>query len=221
MTFTQELILELVKSILPIILLVLGGQYLADRYAIRRKKKEVEIDLIHSSRGEKYKIIHEVYKLFGEYMQLYRKINSPLINLEDLVQRNELFDLIISAESRVDSMILKIGTEFVEQSDNQQDIESLLGNFRQSVQIWRESLVNGQKLPFNRSTQDDYLRFKTAFANVTAFMSSKIHEQLDKPSIKMEQVENMLVGSFDNKYEKWNLDKNLDRDKNSKYFKNQ
>lgn len=221
MTLTETIIVEILKGVIPVALLVLGGQYLADRYALKRKRKEVEIDLIHSSRKEKYRIIHEVYLLFSKFMRLYREINSPLIDLKDIETKKELFAKVIEAECGVDAMILKIGTEFVEQSDNQQEIEMLLGNFRQSIQIWRECLVNGQKLPFNRSTQDDYLRFKTAFANVTAFMSSKIHEQLDKPSVKMEQVENVLVGSFDNKYEKWNLNKNIDKKSQSKYYKNQ
>jgi hypothetical protein len=211
-----ELLKEILKAILPIVILLFGGQYLLDKYAIRRKKKEAEIELLKKTREEKYAIVHQLYNLFGEFMRLYRKINSPLTNLESIKVKTEIFDEVIKSESQIDAIILKIGCEFIDENDNEEEVEEMLGNLRQSVQIWRERVRNGEKLPFNRSHQEDYLRFKTAFSFVSAYMTNKIHGQLETPNIKMKRVEGTLVGAFDNKYEKWNM---TDLNKKSQFKK--
>ena len=199
-----ESFISIISGVLPILVLLIGGQYLLDQYSLRRRKKEAEIELLKKTREEKYAVIHQLYDLFGEFMRLYRKINSPHTNLQDETVRNSLLNEIILSESQIDAIILKIGCEFIDESDNQQEVEEMLGELRQSVQIWREKVRRGQKLPFTSSNQEDYLRFKTAFAFSSAYMTSKIHGQLETPKIKMKRVEGTLIGAFDNKHEKWN-----------------
>ena len=106
-------------------------------------------------------------------------------------------------ESNLDALILKIGCEFAGGTANQRELEPLLGNLRQSVQIWREKVGRGEKLPFISSGQEDYMRFKSSFAYVSAFMINQIHDSLEAPQTSMKRVEELLVGSFDNKYENW------------------
>jgi len=202
--------------IIPTIILFFGGQWLLDKYAIKKKKKETEIDLLNSIRRQQYDTLSQLYTLFAKFMELYRLINSELTNLNDIKMRNELFKMVVEAESQVDALILKIGCEFADVDDGKEKIEKMLGNLRQSVQLWREKVSNGEKLPFNRSSQSDYLRFKSAFAYVSAFMINKIHSKFEAPKIKMDLVKNILVDSFDNKHEKWNIS---DLDKKKEYKK--
>lgn len=201
---TIEILLKIFTPLIPIIALIIGGQTLIDKYAIKRKRKELEIELLKKTREEKYNTIRDIYNLFSEYMRLYRKINSPLTDLNNAETLQFLFNEVVITESKVEGIILKVGCEFVTEKDDKEEIEGMLGNLRQSVQIWREKLINKEKLPFNSSGQEDYMRFKTAFAYTAAFMANKIHEDLETPDIKMKRVEEILVGSFDNKYEKWN-----------------
>jgi hypothetical protein len=203
--------------IIPTIILIFGGQWIIDKYAIRKKKRETEIDLINSIRKQQYETLSLLYNLFAKFMELYRLINSDLTKLSEESVRKKLLATIIKAESQIDALILKIGCEFVDNDGNQIEIENMLGNLRQSVQLWRERVLNGEKLPFNNSSQPDYLRFKTAFSHVSAFMINKIHNKLEAPKVKMEFVKDILVGSFDNKHEKWNLG-NPDKKKEYKKY---
>ncbi len=220
----NQTILELIQilqpfliPIIPTVILVFGGQWLLDKYAIKRKKRETEIDLINSIRQQQYATLSQLYTLFARFMELYRLVNSDLTDLTDLKVRKALFTMVTKAESQVDALILKIGCEFTDGDDGQDEVETMLGNLRQSVQLWRERVSNGEKLPFNRSSQYDYLRFKTAFSYVSAFMINKIHNKLEAPKVKMKLVEDILVGSFDNKHEKWNLG-DPDKKKESKIY---
>lgn len=213
-----EIIIEVIKAVIPILVLLIGGQFLLDKYALRRKKKEAEIELLKKTREEKYAIIHQLYNLFGNFMKLYRKINSPLVDLQNLDIRRELFNEVIISEAEIDAIILKIGCEFIDENDDKEFVEGMLGNLRQSVQLWREKVKNAEKLPFNRSNQEDYMRFKTAFSFISAYMINKIHGQLETPKIKMKRVEETLVGAFDNKYEKWNYIEGLNKNNFKKYY---
>jgi len=198
-----EIIIKLLTPLLPIILLLIGGQKLLNNYSIQKKKRESEIELISAIRKEQYETLDELYRLFAKFMKLYRQINSPLRELENLESRKEIFNEIVEAESSIDAIILKIGCEFAKEGDNQDELEAMLGNLRQSVQIWRESIVNSNKLPFTISTQEDYLRFKSAFSSVSAFLINRLHQNIEPHKAKMKRVEEILVGAFHHKHEKW------------------
>lgn len=202
MNITIGNILDFLAPIVPTIILLFGGQTLINKYAIEKKKRETELDLICSIRKQQYQTIYKLYSLFAKFMELYRKINLDTTNLKEPDTRNNLLDSIIKAESQIDALILRIGCEFVNGYDQDTEkIKDMLGNLRQSVQLWRENVSKGEKLPFYKSSQKDYIRFKTTFAEVSAFMISQIHNKLNVPHIKMESVKNILIASFDNKYE--------------------
>lgn len=214
----QILAMEIFKSLIPVALMIFGGQYLLDKYAINKKRKETEIELLKRTREEKYTILHQFYNLFGEFMRLYRIINSNFYDLNDIETQKKLFDEVILAETKVDALILKIGCEFIDENDSQENVESMLGALRQSVQIWREKVSNKEKLPFNRSSQDDYLKFKTTFAFTCGYMINKIYGRLEAQNVEMKRVEGILVGAFDNKHEKWNVDALLNKQDFKKYY---
>lgn len=200
----MELLIKLLSPLIPTIFLLVGGQWLLNQYSIARRKKEQELELVKAIREQEYKAIEELYRLFGAFMELYRIVNADFTNLQEEETRITLFKQAAHLESQVDSLILKIGCEFANDSQNSpQNLEELLGNLRQSVQLWREQIREGKKLPFTSSKQNNYTRFKSAFANVSAFMINRIHYKLETPQTRMKQVEELLLGSFDNKYEIW------------------
>ncbi|MCX7710660.1 MAG: hypothetical protein N2484_12535 [Clostridia bacterium] len=218
MSAQLQAIMPFIIPILPNLALILGGQWLLNIYAYYKKKRDTEIDLINSIRQQQYNTITQLYSLFSKFMELYRLINSGLTDLNDITVKRSIFSEVIKAESQIDALILKIGCEFADEDDNKEELESMLGNLRQSVQLWREKVSNSERLPFNKSSQEDYLRFKAAFSYVSAFMINKIHNKFEAPKVKMKQVEDILVGAFDNKHEKWNYSPGMNKHDFRKYY---
>lgn len=134
-------------------------------------------------------------------MFLYRKIN--FVKIESSEERYKVFNEIIEAECQVDSLILKIASEFVYAKDDKKEVDQILGNLRQSVHIWRESFANKKKLPFSISDQEDYMRFKQAFARAATFMANKINSELDLEQVKIETSQEVICNAFDKKHENW------------------
>lgn len=204
----DTLIGAFVSALLPALVLIFGGRWVLNRYDLGKRKKEYEMDLISTIRKEQYRTLSQLYVLFAQFMEFFRLINLPSTDLSDIRLRRELLDKIVKAEAEVDSLILKIGCEFIDAGTDSEQMGSMLGQLRQSVQLWRERVVNGEKLPFDRSSQDDYVRFKESFAHIAAFMINKIHRKQTVPQVTMDKVGEILVGAFDNKHEKWNREMN-------------
>lgn len=198
-----EMLITLMTPILPTLLVLIGGQRILDHYAYIRKQREQEVELIAAIREQQYKTLAELYEIFAKFMTFYRVINAEFTDLQDKDIQIGLFKDIAYTEAKLDAIILKIGCEFADAKDDKPQLEAILGDLRQSVQLWRESVGRGKKLPFDSSEQKDYMRFKSAFARTSAFMINQIHERLEAPQANMQRVEELLVGSFDNKYEKW------------------
>lgn len=197
---TTDQIVSIVTSILPTIILVIGGQFLLNRYEISRKSKEQEIELIRSVREKQYTAVESLYGSFAKFMSLYRLIDDGSTDLANQKTREELLHKAIQAEAEIDALILRIGCEFA-QKDTEQILESLLGHLRQSVQLWRESIQSGEKLPFLSSQQEDYVRFKETFAATAAFMVHQIQNRLEPPKMRMGETQSFLMNAFNNKYE--------------------
>jgi len=189
----------MIQGVTPVMALVVGGKYLLNRYELSKKLREQEIELAGFIRERQYEALQELYFLFSKFMKLYRHINSQTMDLSDPVVKKELFDEVVGAEASIDAAILRIGSEFTH--DNQNELEDLLGNLRQSVQLWRESIRNEKPLPFTCSEQEDYKRFKESFAKTTAYLANKIYGSLSPAEVKMEQASSLLSGAFSNKYE--------------------
>ena len=194
-------IIHIATPIITTLLVIFGGQWLLNRYETMRKAKEQEIELVRAVRQQQYRAVESVYHLFGEFMALYRTVNSKNTNLGDPDTKRNLLTQAIEAESEIDALILRVGCEFVEGPS--MELEPLLGNLRQSVQLWRETIERGEKLPFYQSGQQDYIRFKEAFAGTAAFMVHQIHNRLEPPEMRMEEARSLLLGAFSNEWETW------------------
>lgn len=200
MTAEQQFVTSIVTAILPTIILIIGGQFILNRYELSRKAKEQEIELMRSMREKQYTAVEALYASFAKFMALFRLINDQNTDLENQKTRSELLEKIVQAESEIDALILRIGCEFA-QKNTEKDLENLLGNLRQSVQLWRESVQSGKQLPFWSSQQDDYVRFKATFAASAAFMVHQIQNGLEPPKMRMEETKSFLLNAFSNKYE--------------------
>lgn len=221
LTFAQELIKAAVGGAVPTVALVFGGRYLLDKYDIRkkqreqdlevaakerlqeselsRKRREQEIELVRFVRQRQYEALQELYALFAQYMFFYRLINSGHIDLKDAASRLKLLEQISMSEGRIDATILRIASEFTH--NNTAQLGGYLANLRQSVQIWRERVCDGHDLPFYSSGQHDYMRFKTAFTQTCTYLASLIYQRLEPTSVVVEQATDVLAGVFDNKHE--------------------
>jgi hypothetical protein len=221
LTFTEELIKAAVGGAVPTAVLIFGGRWLLDKYDIRKKKREQdlefaakerlvdsevarkrreqEIELVTFVRQRQYEALQELYALFAQYMSFYRLINSGHVDLKDPASRLKLLEQIAVSEGRVDAAILRIASEFTH--DNSDKLGEYLANLRQSVQIWRERVRSGQDLPFTSSGQQDYLRFKTAFTRSCTYLASLIYQRLEPTSVVVEQATQVLTDVFDNRHE--------------------
>jgi len=198
---TIDNITQILTPLLPALLVIFGGQWILNRYEIRRKAKEQEVGLVSSIREQQYEAVESLYRLFAKFMELYRAVNSPDTDLSAPDTQRNLLTQAIKAESKLDALILRVGCEFVQ--GPMAELEPLLGNLRQSVQLWRETIRVGKRLPFTYSEQEDYVRFKEAFAGTAAFMVHQIHNRLEPPTMRMEESKSLLLGAFSNKYERW------------------
>lgn len=224
---TAQIIVELLKSILPTIFLVGGGAWILNLYAVNkfRKEKEIEliqstkekdieltkflkekeIDLIRSVREKQYQTLDSLYILFANFMKLYR-ISSPatrMVDLKDDKTRTELLTKAIDAEAEVDALIIRIGCEFGSLPEiDEEYLKTLLGNLRQSVQLWRETFREGEPVVFGRHDHEDYVRFKRCFVKTAAFMAQQIYTRLDQPQIDTDKAWRLILDVFDNKYDK-------------------
>ena len=180
-------------------LIIIGGQWILNRYETRRKVKEQEVKLVSSIRAQQYRAVESLYRLFAKFMELYRALDSPNTDLSAPDTQRNLLTQAIEAEAEIDALILRVGCEFVQ--GPKAELEPILGNLRQSVQLWRETIQKGKRLPFTYSEQEDYVRFKEAFAGTAAFMVHQIHNRLEPPTMRMEESKSLLLGAFSNKYE--------------------
>jgi hypothetical protein len=190
----------LLQAFVYLVVAVVGGQILISRYAIQRKQREQEIELARFIKERQYEALEQVYRLFGTFMQLYREINARDTDLIDPQTRKAFFVRAAEAEAAIDATILRIGSEFA--TGKTGDLETLLGNLRQGVQLWRETVREGEKLPFTHSDQADYMRFKQCFARTAAYLASSIYESLAPVKVKMDEAGQLLTGAFSNKFER-------------------
>ena len=200
LTFNEELVLALVGAAVPTAILVFGGGYLLNLFELAKKKREQGLELARFVREKQYEALAELYSFFGEFMRIYRAVNSEDTDLSDNETRRDLFEQAAKIESRVDALILRIASEFTH--DNRDELEKNLAELRQSVQIWRECIRDGQTLPFTHSGQPDYVRFKNAFTSIATSIANMIYRSLDAPELSPDAAKSMLMEIFDNKHER-------------------
>ena len=134
-------------------------------------------------------------------MSLYRIINSKEIDLSNPEEKKTILMQCAEAEAQVDAVILRVASEFP--SEYPDSLAESLGNLRQSVQIWRERVSEEQRLPFTSSDQDDYVRFKTAFAKSATYLAATIYGSLEPLPIRFEVAQRLVLDAFSNKWERY------------------
>jgi hypothetical protein len=197
--FGQNVTIAVIQTCLPIVLLLGGGQWLLARYNLNQKKKEQQLEIAPFVRERQYEALLQIYGAFSGFMRLYRETNSRETDLQDKELRTRLLEKCYHLESSIDSSILRIASEFTH--TNRARLENLLGNLRQSAQLFRERIANGETLPFVHPEQPDYLRFKNAFTETGAYIASLIYDRLDPSDVDMEEAKELLRGVFSVKYE--------------------
>jgi hypothetical protein len=177
LTFTQEIIKTIIGGVVPVVIAAVGGQWIVNQYQLAQKKRESRLELARFVRERQYESLEQLYSLFGQFMSLYRIINSEDTDLTDIDIRQNLLRRCAEAEAGVDAVILRVASEFTH--EYQASLAESLGNLRQSVQIWRERISEGKRLPFISSEQQDYVRFKTAFAQAATYLAASIFGSLE------------------------------------------
>jgi len=200
-TFTQELIKTVVGGAVPVAIAALGGQWLLNRYELDRKRRESRLEFARFVRERQYESLVQLYDLFSRFMSLYRLINSEDIDLDNAEVRQDLLRKCVEAEAGIDAVILRVASEFT--NEYQASLAQSLGNLRQSVQIWRERVSESKRLPFISSDQEDYVRFKTAFAQVATYLSASIFGSLEPLPVRFEAAQTLVLDAFSNKWERY------------------
>jgi hypothetical protein len=209
LNFVQELMKAAVAGLLPTAALILGGRYFLDRYDLRKKKLENELELERKQREQslelarfvrqqQYEALQELYSLFSEFVRLYRIINSGHVDLQSETVRHDLLKEIASAEGHVDAAILRVASEFTHHNSDQ--LARYLADLRQAVQLWRESVREGNELPFYSSGQLDYMRFKQSFVSTCTYLASVIYQRIEP--VVVDEAVSLLTEVFDNRHER-------------------
>jgi len=195
----MDITIELLKPILPMIILLVGGKWLLIRYELEQKLREQQLELSRAIREQQYIAVTAIYEAFSELMELYRLVNGSSSYPDDIDEYKALLKRASAIDAKVDSLILQISCEFIASENSA--LEDLLGHMRQSVQLWRESIKNKKKLPFSDSHQGDYTKFKETFSAVASYMVHRIHTGLEPPEMRLSEARNLVMNVFSNKYE--------------------
>lgn len=194
----------LARSLIWLAVVVVGGQLLITLYSVQRKKREQRIELARFIKQRQYEALQEMYTVFASFMQLFREINARHTNLKDPETSKTLFDRIVKTEAEVEATILRIACEF--SGRDFPLLADMLGKFRQSSQIWRQSVQKGRRLPFDYSDQEDYKKFKESIASISAYLASEIFEKMEPMKVDRRRAAKILERAFDNRYEKPDFD---------------
>lgn len=199
LTFAQEILKTIIGGAVPVAIAAFGGQWILNKYQLSQKRRESRLELARFVRERQYESLEQIYNLFGRFMSLYRLINATDTDLSDPEVRYGLLQRCAEAEAGVDAVILRVASEFT--NEYKPDIARALGALRQSVQIWRERVSEGQRLPFIASDQPDYVRFKASFAQISTYLSASIFGGLEPLPVRFEAAQTLILDAFDNKWE--------------------
>jgi len=195
----MDVTVELLKPILPTIILLIGGKWLLIRYELEKTLREQQIELSRAIREQQYIAVSRLYEAFSELMELYRLVNGSNTYPDDENEHLNLLQRASSIDAKVDALILQISCEFITTENSA--LEDFLGHMRQSVQLWRECIKRKQRLPFDDSHQEDYTKFKETFSAIASYMVHRIHTGLEPPKMRLSEARNLVMNVFSNKYE--------------------
>jgi hypothetical protein len=157
-SFCQEIVLEVVKTVIALLALALVGQRVIAHWDIRKKRLELDIA-----------VANQFHQLYGEFKTVWRlwkafKDNKGIKFPDDT--RAELLKRATSAESGVEAITVKLATE---RSLSETDLETL-GLFRQAFQLVREAIRYDQQLNWQYNSPE-YLLFNDLASDVARMIS--------------------------------------------------
>lgn len=154
MTIDNEFSFELVRSLLNVavtlITLVLGwfvGNRLSAAWAIRQKKREIELETVK-----------EFYRIYGEFISTWKLWTYFKDQKIENITRWELLERASKSEGALESIYVKLSSE--RKNIGEMDVE-ILARFRQCYQKLRESIRDDKLLGWHRDKHpEEYESFK-------------------------------------------------------------
>jgi hypothetical protein len=145
----MKTLMPLITAVTTILLAWFVGNRLSARWAIRQKRKE--LDLAAANRlYELYGEFFAISKLWNDYKRQDRTIDLSKESRERVIERA------YGAEGGIEALFVKLASE---KRIHQRDTEALF-KFRQAFQQLRESIREGRDLPWHRDRHPEYLTFK-------------------------------------------------------------
>lgn len=158
-------------TLLTFFLTWIVGQRIATRWAIRQKRKELQLSA--ANRFENiYGEFFSVWKLWDYYCKTLKENDSSKETYWNLLNRA------CAAEASVEALMVKLSSEFILTNE---DIASL-GKFRQAFQSLRESISRNEKLQWSFSEHSEYLTFKRLSTYIVNLLAARDH--FDIPDAK-------------------------------------
>ncbi|MBA7652569.1 hypothetical protein ES703_60404 [subsurface metagenome] len=176
MSIDIEILKALLNVIVAIFTLIFGlfvGKRLAVYWAIRQKRKEIELNSLN-----------QFYELYGEFFSIWKlwnwlkenkKENSPAYKEKHW----KLLNRACIAEAKVETILLKITSE---RYLSKEDIANL-GRFRQAYQTLGEFIKYDNKIEWYYSENPEYLSFKKLSVSVASLLriDTIFQEKLPNP----------------------------------------
>jgi hypothetical protein len=168
-TFDQKINLEIIKTLLSILVLLITwiiGQKILSLWDKQKKRKEIDAELATEFHGvyAEYKTIIRLWHVQCTYMS--EVLTDPFDKRWDLLMRAT------NAEARVEALLIKLATERQLSEGNCSD----LGYFRQAYQQLRESIRTGRDLHHNYGSIEYNLFHKLSTA-ISHLISNRENKQ--------------------------------------------
>lgn len=169
----SNLQLEITKGLisLTIALITLSfgwlvGNKLSYNMNIRQKQREIDLN-----------ISHDFFRLYGEFFAIWKLYDYLLRSCQltdDL--HLEILKRMVNAEAGIESILIKIAADM---RLSKSDIENL-GSFRQSYQFLRKSIQSKQRVGWNKSNHEEYMRFKELSCKIAHLLTVNENCPTDK-----------------------------------------
>ena len=149
-------------TLLTFFLTWIVGQRIATHWAIRQKRKELQLSAVNRFENI-YGEFFSVWKLWDYYWKTLKENSSSKKTYWNLLNRA------CAAEASVEALMVKLSSECILTNE---DITSL-GKFRQAFQSLRESISRNEKLEWSFSEHPEYLTFKLLSTYIVNLLAAR------------------------------------------------
>jgi hypothetical protein len=156
-SFSSELVKALLGALFTLAVTWIVGERLTSRWAVWQKRREIDLA---TTTG--------FYDLYGEFVTLrrmWRHTTSDLQGKERADLREELLRRAITAEGKLESILVKLATERVLSPEE----ITALGHFRRAFRTVRLQIVRDEEIPWNRDSEE-YRRIKQLACDVALLL---------------------------------------------------